>query len=197
MFNYQPAFKRNRARAGYDIPHNFQLGASYELPFGKGKKYANSGAARWIFGGWQINGLFAAYQGLPFTVTASGAGLNAPGNSQTADQVKPNVEKIGGVGPGQFFYDPSAFAPVNEARFGTSGRNILRGPGVVNLDLGLFRRFTLSERLTLEFRTEAHNATNTPHFGNPGNNVNAGDFMQVLSATEDQRQIRFGLRLQW
>jgi len=107
------------------------------------------------------------------------------------------VEKLGGVGPGQFFYDRAAFAPVNEARFGTSGRNLLRGPGVVNLDLGVFRKLTITERLALEFRTEAHNATNTPHFANPGNNVNAGNFMQVLSATEDQRQIRFGLRLQW
>jgi hypothetical protein len=197
MFNYEPAFKRNRARAGYDIPHTFQLGFVYELPFGKGMKHANSGALRWILGGWQLNGVFAAYQGRPFTVTASGAGLNAPGSGQTADQVKPTVEKLGGVGPGEFYYDRAAFAPVNEARFGTSGRNLLRGPGVVNLDVGVFRKFTITEQLALEFRCEGHNATNTPHFANPGNSVNAGNFMQVLSATEDQRQVRFGLRLQW
>ena len=65
------------------------------------------------------------------------------------------------------------------------------------MDLGVFRRFPLTERFTLEFRTEAFNFTNTPHFANPSANVNSADFMQVLSANEDQRQIRFGLRLSW
>jgi hypothetical protein len=196
-FNYLPAFPRNRARAGYDIPHNFQIGFVYELPLGRGKKYANSGPVRWIVGDWQVNGVFASFQGRPFTVSANAASLNAPGSIQTADQVKPVVEKLGGVGPGQFFYDRTAFAPVNEVRFGNSGRNLLRGPGVVNMDLGIFRRFPLSERLVLEFRAEGHNASNTPHFENPASNVNAGNFMQVLSAQEDQRQVRFGLRLAW
>src|SRR5207249_2050252 len=48
MFNYQPVFERNRARAGYDIPHMLQLGFVYELPLGRGKKHANSGASQWI-----------------------------------------------------------------------------------------------------------------------------------------------------
>jgi hypothetical protein len=196
-FNYLPHFKRNRAKAGYDIPHVLQMGFVYELPLGKGKKHANTGAAKWILGGWQVNGVFASFQGRPFTVAANGAGLNAPGNIQTADQVKPVVEKLGGVGRNEVFFDPTAFAGVIQPRFGTSGRNLLRGPGVVNLDLGVFRRFWISERLTLEFRSEAFNSTNTPHFGIPGNNVNTGTFMQVSSAEQDQRQVRFGLRLHW
>ncbi|MBI3694265.1 MAG: TonB-dependent receptor, partial [Acidobacteria bacterium] len=196
-FNYLPQFKRNRAQAGYSIPHMLQLASVYELPFGKGKKYASTGAARWVTGGWQVNAHLSAVRGRPFTVTASGAALNAPGNTQTADQVKLDVLKIGGVGPGQSFYDPTAFAPVNDVRFGTSGRNLLRGPGVVNVGLGLFRKFPLGERFSLEFRSEAYNFSNTPHFGNPGSNVNTSSFMQVLSAEEDQRQIRFGLRLAW
>jgi hypothetical protein len=141
--------------------------------------------------------VFAAFQGRPFTVSANGASLNAPGNAQTADQVKPVVEKIGGVGPGQFFYDPKAFAAVTDVRFGSSGRNLLRAPGVINLDLGVFRKFTITERLGLEFRSEAHNSTNTPHFDAPTASVNSASFMQVLSAQQDQRQIRFGLRLAW
>jgi hypothetical protein len=119
--------------------HIISRQASSELPAGRGKKFANSGAARWIFGDWQINGVFAAYSGRPFNVTAAAGALNAPGNTQTADQVKPVVEKLGGVGPGQPFYDTSAFAAPVGVRFGTSGRNILRGPGAVNLDLGVFR----------------------------------------------------------
>ena len=123
--------------------------------------------------------------------------LNAPGNTQTADQVKPVVEKLGGIGPGQPFFDPSAFAAPVGVRFGTSGRNILRGPGVVNLDLGVFRRFPIREQFKLEFRAEASNFTNTPHFNNPSANVSAANFLVVTSAVPDQRQVRLGLRLSW
>jgi hypothetical protein len=197
MFNYLPALKRNRALAGYDIPQNLQIATVYELPFGPGKKYFTSGFPRWILGDWQVNGLFSARSGTPFTVTASGAQLNAPDNTQTADQVKANVELLGGVGPGQHYYDPSAFVAVNQARFGTSGRNILFSPHWVDLDLSLFRRFPIRERLQLEFRAEAFNFTNTPHFDAPNANVNSASFMTITSAEQDQRTIRFGLRLFW
>jgi hypothetical protein len=185
---------RNRALSGYDTPHNFQTGFVYELPFGPGKKNFSSGFASRVIGGWQLNGVFAAYSGRPFTVTADGGALNAPGNTQTADQVKTSVAQIGTTGE---YYDKTAFAAVTQARFGTTGRNLLRGPKIVNLDLGLFRTVKLSERFGLQFRAEAFNASNTPHFNNPSSNVNAGDFMQITSALDDQRSLRFGLRLQF
>jgi len=196
-FNTPSQIPRNRALAGYDRTHIFQLGWVYELPFGGGKSLANHGVPKLVLGNWQVNGVGALYSGTPFTVGASGAQLNAPGNSQTADQVKSTVEKLGAVGPGTPFFDPTAFAPVNQVRFGSSGRNLLRGPGVANFDLGLFRKFPVSERFTLQFRAEAFNATNTPHFNNPNSNVSAGGFLQVLSANQDQRQFRFGLHLGW
>ena len=92
------------------------------------KKYASSGAARWILGDWQVNTVFAAYTGKPFSVSAAGAALNAPGDTLTADQVKADVDKLGGVGPGQYFFDPKAFAPVNVVRFGNTGRNTFAAP---------------------------------------------------------------------
>jgi hypothetical protein len=196
-WNWEPVFHRNRARAGYDIPHMFQMGFVYELPTGRGKKYANSGPARWILGDWQVNGVFAAYQGRPFTVGAAAGALNAPGNTQTADQVKPDVEKLGGIGAGQPFYDPLAFAAPTGVRFGSTGRNLLRGPGAVNLDLGVFRRFPVSEQVNVEFRAEAANVSNTPHFNNPSSNINAANFLAVTGAQPDQRQVRLGLRLTW
>lgn len=195
MFNYDPAFSRNRALAGYDIGQMLQLGYMYEFPFGKGKNMANSGVGAMLLGGWQANGVFSAVQGRPFTVTASAGSLDAPGNSQTADQVKAEVVRIGSLSQ---FYDKTAFAaPTGAARFGTSGRNILRGPGIVNLDLSVFRDFNVTERYTLQFRAEAANLSNTPHFGNPSNSVNSGNFMQITSADNDQRTIRFGLRFKF
>src|SRR5205085_9905540 len=130
-----PYFNRNRVPRGYDRTHNLQLSNLWELPFGKGKKFLSSGGVlAQVVGGWQINNIASFYTGTPFTVSASGTSLALPGSSQTADQVKSSVQILGGGGPGQSYFDPFAFKPVTEARFGTSGFNTLRGPGLVNWD---------------------------------------------------------------
>ena len=116
------------------------------------------------------------------------------GNIQTPDQVKSTVEKLGNVGDATFF-DTSAFARVTEVRFGNVGRNTMRGPGVVNMDLSLFRSFRLTEKLQTEFRAEAFNFTNTPHFGTPNGNANSSNFGKVLGVANDPRSFRFGVRL--
>ena len=199
-WNATSAFSRNRALASHDTPHNFQLAAVYELPFGDGKKWATGGVGRSVLGGWQMNGVFAAYSGRPFQLTASGASLNMPGNLQTPDQIKDKVEILGNVGGDGTYFDTSAFARVTQVRFGNVGRNTMRGPGVVNLDLSLFRTFSLTPQFKLQFRAEAFNATNTPHFANPNGNVNSSNFGKILStqtayALGRSREFRFGLRL--
>jgi hypothetical protein len=190
---------RNRALAGYDIPHNFQMAFVYELPFGAGKPWATTGTSAKILGGWQLNGLFAAYSGRPFTLDASDTSLNMPHNRQTPDQVKDNVEIFGNVGDDGTYFDTTAFARVTDVRFGNVGRNTMRGPGVTNLDLGLFRTFKIGGSQQLQVRLEAFNATNTPHFSNPNGNVNSSNFGKILStdgnwAMGRSRQFRFGVR---
>lgn len=211
----------NRGLLGINIPHNFQFSGAWELPFGKGKRWLNDNAvASALTGGWQLSWLYGAFSGTPFTVTSSGTSLNAPGSAQRADLVKSKVEKLGGIGPGNPYYDPTAFAQVTQARFGTAGFNILQTPGTSNLDLGLFREFNITEGIKLQFRAEAFNATNTPHFAGPGNNVSspsrdaAGNilldangrprlngFMEITGVRSfgregiDERIFRFGLRL--
>jgi hypothetical protein len=186
---------RNEAKAGFDVPNNFQIGGLYELPFGKGKTYLQNGFAGRVLGGWQFNGTFSAYSGLPFTVTASGASLNAPNNTQTADQILPTVASLGGIGPGNPYYDPHAFAAVTDVRFGNSGRNILRSPAIFNTNISLFRTFPINERFNLQFRAESFNLSNTPHFAAPSANVSSGNFLIITSAAQDQRQFRFGLKV--
>jgi hypothetical protein len=97
---------------------------------------------------------------------------------------------------------PTAFADVTAARFGTSGYNILRGPGLFNWDFGILREFVLSGRSRLQFRLESFNFTNTPHLATPDNNVGDGaDFMTITSVQDlgregiDERQFRLGLRI--
>jgi hypothetical protein len=199
-WNAASVFSRNRAASSFNIPHNFQFGFVYELPFGNGKKWATEGMSNTVFGGWQINGLFAAYQGRQFTLTASGSSLNMPGNLQTPDQIKDKVEILGNVGDDGPYFDTTAFARVTEVRFGNVGRNTMRGPGVVNLDASLFRTFRLTPKFDLQFRAEAFNVSNTPHFANPNGNVNSSNFGKVLATqTADalgrSREFRFGLRL--
>jgi outer membrane receptor protein involved in Fe transport len=210
----QQYFGLNRSLMPYDRTHNFNTSFSAEMPFGRGKRMLNSGGvASALAGGWQINGIFSAYSGTPFTVTASGTSLNAPGNTQRADQVKTSVAIPGGVGPGQSYFDPLAYAPVTAVRFGTSGYDSLRGPGLVNLDFSLFRDFPITERFKAQFRAEALNFTNTPHFSNPASNVsnlqlnpdgsvkNLGGFSVITTTTGtgregvDERVFRFGLRI--
>jgi hypothetical protein len=126
-----------------------------------------------VIGNWQINGIFSRVTGTPFTVGSTGTSVDAPGNTQTADQVLPEVQILGGVGRGASYFDPYAFAPVTAVRFGNTGRNILRGPGLNNMDASIFRDFPLTERFRLQFRAEAFNISNTPAFNNPGATVSA------------------------
>jgi hypothetical protein len=189
LWNHPSVLDKNYGPAGYDRTHVFQLGFVAELPFGRN----GSGLLDAIVRNWAVNGIVSGFTGTPFTVTASGASVNAPGNQQSADLVG-TPTRLGGTGPGNPYYDPAAWAPVTEPRFGNTGRNSVRGPGAWNVDLGLFRRFPIG-RTTLEARVEAFNLTNTPHFNNPDGNVNSPGFMTITSAQPDERQLRLGLRV--
>ena len=203
-----PMYIRNYALAGFDRTHNFQGYWDYKLPFGRGTSLANHGVAAAIAGGWQLNGILSRYSGTPFTVASSGTSVNAPGNTQTANQVASSVAILGGHGIGAnggSYFNPAAFAPVTTVNFGNSGRDIVRGPGVFNVNASLFRNFRLTERFMLQFRAESFNLTNTPQFGNPGATVSSATFVngvitslngytQITSAS-NERQLRFALRL--
>jgi outer membrane receptor protein involved in Fe transport len=199
-WNDPNVLRRNRAPAGFDTPHIFQLAYIYELPFGKGKSWASGGgAATKILSDWQVSGIFSAIHGQPFSLTASGASLNAIGQRQTPDQVGP-VKKLGGIGTGHPYYDPTAFAAVTRPGlgpnpYGTVGRNTLYGPGSVNLDFSLFRTFKFTERLNVQLRADAANFFNTPHFRNPTGSRSSGNFLVITSAKDDERQFRLGVRV--
>jgi hypothetical protein len=202
-------YRRNYAVAGFDRPHNFQAYGNYELPFGHGKRWVSQGIASKIMGGWQLNGILSRESGTPFTVGSSGSSVNAPGNTQTANQILPNVTILGGHGigaNGASYFNPLAFAPVTTVNFGNSGRDILRGPGVFNVNASIFRNFSITERFKLQFRMETFNLSNTPQFGNPGATVTSATFnsdgsvkalngyTQITSAS-NERQLRFALKL--
>jgi hypothetical protein len=207
-------FSLNEAPLPDDRRHNFQTSFVVELPFGNGKRFLNSGGVgSAIAGGWQMNGLFGAYSGKPFSITSDSGVLQLNGSNQMADQVKPTVEILHGIGSDKAWFDPLAFKAVTEARFGNAGWDSLHGPGYANLDLSVFRTFALRGSQTMQFRLEIFNVTNTPHFGNPNGNVSnlqlnpdgtvksLGGFGTITSTANtgregiDERLFRVGLRL--
>lgn len=219
LFWPHPSVKsRNKALASYDRTHNLSIYGSYELPFGKGKRWADSGVLSAIVGGWQLNWLMQTMSGSMFTLFGGGTQVNAPGNQQTPDQIGP-LNIIGGVGPspGQpncaptdlscHYFDPSSFraVPGTEIRFGTTGRNIIRGPGYFNVDGSIFRNFNITERVKFQFRMEMFGVTNTPHLNNPGTDVtNTATFGVITSTlnlagrgtgTGGERQVWFGAKV--
>ncbi len=203
----------NRGTQGGNTPHKFDMSLIYELPFGEGRRFAsNGGVLSKVVGGWQVNSYFTAYSGTPFSISASNASLGA-NSGQRADQVKADVEILGGIGLNETYFDVTAFKPVTEARFGTAGFNTLRGPGVANLDASIFRTFRVTSATNLQLRLEVFNVTNTPHFPNPsGTNIqsvvyNADGSIRALNGfgsitgtnnvgrEYDERYIRLGVRM--
>jgi len=200
LFWPYPAYRnRNKALASYDRTHNLAIYGTYEFPFGANKRWATSGILNALASGWQLNWTLVRTSGNPLTLGGGGAQVNAPGNTQTPDQIGP-VRILGGVGPTQIrgqsvscaatdlschYWDPAAFraVPGTEIRFGTTGRNIIRGPGFFNLDASLFRDFKITERVKFQLRMEVFGVTNTPHFGNPGTDVTNTAAFGVITST--------------
>jgi hypothetical protein len=185
---------RNWGPAGFDRRHNFQLGFAYALPWQNQGSYSG-GIAKAILGDWQVNGVFAAFTGTPFTVTASGTAVNTPSNTQTADYVG-TFDVLGNIGAAGKWFDTSAFAQPTGVRFGTSSRNQFYGPGGYNLDFSLFRSFPVGGERRLEARMEAGNILNHPLYGNPSTSITSGTFGQITISNGNypERQIRFGVR---
>ena len=197
-----PAYYRlNYGSLNQDIRHNLVISNTYELPFGRNKRFAQSGAAAAVLGGWQINVLASLYTGRPTTPTAPTGSHNSRPSGQFADCLAPPRK----IGSPDEWWDISTFADPEDQggtpRFGTCGSNILRGPGHINADMGIFRKFQPTERLSIQFRAEAFNVSNTPHFATPTGSISSSNFGVVTGMANtgregnDQRVFRFGLRL--
>ena len=220
---YLPAKQLNRGPASYDRTHNVQSYLVYDLPFGKGQHWAKEGWESKVFGGFQVSGVMSIMSGIPiYVIQGSGFNLNAAGSGQIPDQIKPVVAIFGGIGtPSQrgsasgLYFDPSAYQAVNicvgdangnptascpvvlPQRFGTGGRNNIRGPGFWETDLSIFRAFSISEKVKFELRAEALNALNHANFANPAADVTGANFGYVTGTygPNQSRQWRFGARL--
>ena len=177
--------RRNKGLADLDRRHIFTSSYTYELPFGRGKRWATSGAGKWLLGGWQLNSFMTWESGLPLDIVAPATSLNAQGLTNRPNVNGP-VTIFGNAGPGQFWFDTKAFSLPAANTFGNVGRNVLHGPHLFDIDASVFRKFDVTERLKVEFRAESFNATNTPWFDRPNTNIGDAAFGQVTTAQGTQ-----------
>jgi hypothetical protein len=203
-FGAHPLYQgRSWAPAGFDRPHNFQAGFVYELPWQNQGGYDN--VVKAIFGDWQLNGVFGAFSGSPFSVTASGTSLNTPGITQTANFSGGDLNVLGKIGAAGTWFDTTQFSQPTGVTIGNSTRNQFRGPGGWTLDLSMFRTIPMGSTRRLELRVEAGNIFNHPVFGNPDTGLQNATFGQILgipggggtinaNASYVERQIRVGAR---
>ncbi len=187
----------DRGTSGFDIQHRLTYSTNYTLPIGKGQKVDfNNAFANGILGGWKLNGIFTAQGGLPHTPTLQSSVSNA-GGSRPDILGDPRLDNP----TRDHWFDTSFNASgavwgiPDQFTFGNAGRNILRGPGRVNVDFSLFKDIAISERVNLQYRAEFFNLLNTPQFGLPNDAIGNANAGTITSIVGNPRQVQMGLRL--
>ena len=202
-YNNPLVYDRNYALAGFDRTHVFQMGFVYALPWLQESK----GVLGTVLGGWQLNGIYGAYSGTPYSIAGTNNALNCPSCGSIRINVTGDPEPTGSVGSATEAYYPlnifSQPSGLSAEGFGTSGRNRFRRPPVQNLDLSLFKSFAIG-RVRPELRVEASNLLNHPNWGAPVTTFTANNFMLFTPGSAENatnspgaRRVQLALRLQF
>lgn len=170
----------------FDARQRFTISGSYELPRWSGAPHA----AAWIVNGWQFNGIGSFSSGTPFTVYDS-ANVSLQGQAPEISgfySSRPDLISNPNAGPHtpNQWVNPADFLRLNPntqaGQFGNEGRNVVRGPGIADLDLSLFKSFYIGESMRIQFRAESFNVVNHPNFYLPENDIASPEFGQILQA---------------
>jgi outer membrane receptor protein involved in Fe transport len=188
----------DRALSAFNVKNKFVTAFNYNLPFGRGQAIGGqwNRAADAMLGGWQMNGILTVQSGLPFSVYATSSadcGCSSGGL---------RAELIGNPFPAGFhqsineWFDPAAFSDPSAGQYGNSGRNIIPGPGLDDLDLSLFKKFKLDEKRMFQLRAEYFNILNHPNFLYPTSTTDAtwntgGILTQAMPARVGQLALKF------
>jgi hypothetical protein len=182
----------------FDARHRFVFSGSYEIPF----RLASAPVARALFAGWQINTIANFSTGTPFTVYDS-ANVSLQGSAPEITgfySSRPDLIADPNAGPhtADAWVSRSAFLRLDPetraGQFGNEGRNVVRGPGIANVDISLLKNFSITESTRVQFRAECFNVANHANFGLPDNDIASPNFGRVLEAASP-RLFQFGLKL--
>ena len=185
----------------YDVRQILSLSGVYELPFGRGKRFASglNPVVNQVIGGWKVGGIASFNSGQYLTPDDVVDVANTGGGSRpdTIAGCNPNHQshpnRTAAVNE---WFDTSCFQRAALYTYGNTSTGSIKGPGLMNFDLSAYKQFALAEDKRLEFRAEFFNAFNRPNFGNPGVDFGTGDF-GVISSSLPGREIQFGLRLEF
>jgi len=153
-------------RSDIDVNHRFVLSSVYQLPIGRGKRFLGNTnkVADAFIGGWQLTGIATFQKGFPFSVMADNKDNLLLTFTQRANLV-PGCDPNDAPRNVSEWFNTSCFTQPLSGQFGNSGRNMLRGPGISNFDLGLGKDFRFTEHTSFQFRLEAFNAFNHTQYG--------------------------------
>jgi hypothetical protein len=162
--------KSNRAVSDWDVPHRFSLSFIGEVPYGRGRRYGSEApaVATAILGNWQVTGIFIARSGMPGTVVLSTNPIAGIGNARpnlVGNPMLPADQRS----PDHWFNTAAFERNVVDSKTlpGNAGRNIIRGPGYVNFDLGLAKHIPMTTHRRAQLRVEVFNLFNRPQFALP------------------------------
>lgn len=192
----------DKGLSNYNQPINNTTSVVYDLPFGKGRRFANgSTALDYVIGGWRATLINTMNSGLPVNLTYSAvSGVSVGGTATTRPNLTGQDLRASGVDPNNYLAINGVSIPSGDQLFGNAGRNIVRGPNFFQADLGLHKSFPVwRESTRLEFRMEAFNLFNKTNFGAPDGSATStrtatGGYGTIRS-TFPARQIQFALKL--
>ena len=175
-----------------DIPNVFVASFTYDLPFGKGRRFNPGGVAGAILNDFEVAGVITLQSGIPIAITQATnfnafAGFGTQRPNLIADPNLPSSERTTAR-----FFNTAAFVQAPQFTLGSSSRNPVRGPHYRNADIALIRRVHFTERMNLELRGEAFNVTNTPPLGAP--NAVLGPGFGSITSAGDPRVIQLGAK---
>ncbi len=194
------SYSAEYAHAPHDIRHRFTYSTSYDLPFGRGKKFGSSWSrpVDAVLGHWQTNGILTLQTGNAFTLgTRNGScGCGGSIHPDLLSGKDPQAPPPAGRTPDRWF-DVDAVTSPTRGTYGTLGNNSNYGPGRRNIDFSIFKDFPITERYRLQFRSEYFNLSNTPQFLVGSINRTQGDsafgrINETVAGTE--RHVQFALR---
>lgn len=189
--------RAERGLSAFDTRHRLSLSYVYELPFGRGRRFASNATGLFggIIGGWELSGITVMRSGLPFTAIISGdqsgTGQSKDRPNQIGDIMLPRSERTV-----TRWFRTEAFRVPDRGTFGNAGRNNLIGPGSRNFDISLSKRTRFGEAKMMELRFEFFNALNTPTFILPNAVANSSNFGRIFQAS-DARQIQLGAKVRF
>ena len=190
---YRPYLERDSSSG--DMPNVTSFSGIYDLPAGRGHRFASNHLADTFLGDWSLNAIVSLQSGMPVTVT------QATNNNSFAGFAlqRPNIVAKTSLSPGDrtpaHFFNTDAFETAPKFTIGNASRNPVRGPAYRDLDLALVKHIHLPGETSAEFRGEVFNVTNTPAFSQPNGSFGSAAFGSITSTTTEQRVVQFALRL--